>query len=343
MTSEEDKNLETVLRLAQDYISACPLIVLGSGASAAEGLPTMGQLKELFQTSEFTFENVSENTEWDSFLVSLQTLDLESALLNTNLSKNLIDQIITKTWNYISHSDLTYFNKLIITPKPTAVSRLISHLSQASNPDLAIATTNYDRLGEYSLDLAGLTYSDGFSGGYIKQGISNRTFNSKRSTDVDLIKVHGSLDWFQDPQNVAYSFPLQNEIPNDYKPLIVTPGIQKFRGVLQEPFRSLLQRLDQAIIKKNHYMCIGYGFNDEHIHPKLIERCRLGRAKLLILTRTITENTLRLLEQGCCQEFLALEMGTNNSTKCYSHLFDDIVTIPNRSIWQLDELLKFCM
>jgi hypothetical protein len=89
-------------------------------------------------------------------------------------------------------------------------------------------------------------------------------------------------------------------------------------------------------------MCIGYGFNDEHIHPKLIERCRLGRAKLLILTRTITENTLRLLEQGCCQEFLALEMGTNNSTKCYSHLFDDIVTIPNRSIWQLDELLKFC-
>lgn len=134
----------------------------------------------------------------------------------------------------------------------------------------AIVTTNYDRLTEYAADGVGATTVTGFEGSLIKKlelpSIPLKTKRTRaRERIVDIWKVHGSLDWFVAPDGTIVAFPLTQTIPNDFQPLIVPPGKEKYSSTHDEPYRTIIAEADKAFVQAGAYLCVGYGFNDEHI------------------------------------------------------------------------------
>ena len=92
-----DEVLHKIANQAQEYFSSIPVIVLGSGASAAHGLPGMGRLAEYLIT-EIT-PNLQYKELWGKFVKLLNDgVDLESALQKTTLPEEITKEIIIKTF-----------------------------------------------------------------------------------------------------------------------------------------------------------------------------------------------------------------------------------------------------
>ena len=105
---------------------------------------------------------------------------------------------------------------------------------------------------------------------------------------VDIWKVHGSIDWFRGQDDSIYSLPSIILPPEGYKPAIVTPGIDKYRQTHEEPFRTIITGADAAIEAGNSFFCVGYGFSDEHIQPKLVDRCKRQGKSIVVLAKKLT-------------------------------------------------------
>jgi len=56
--------------------------------------------------------------------------------------------------------------------------------------------------------------------------------------------------------------------------------VSKFQRTHDEPFRSAIQGADLALEHAKGYVCVGFGFRDTHIEPKLVERCRVNFCRL---------------------------------------------------------------
>jgi hypothetical protein len=105
-----------------------------------------------------------------------------------------------------------------------------------------------------------------------------------------------------------------------------------------EPFRSILAGADDALTRARAYLCIGYGFNDTHIQPKLMDRWRHGDAMLVIVTKELTDATRSLLRGCTSQNFLALEEATGG-TRMLTAEYPNGIIIEDASLWRLADLM----
>ncbi len=287
---------DKTLRIIQNCISSRPVIVLGSGASAAYGIAGMPQL------ARYLIENVSpserDNKKWEVFKkLIMDGIDLENALLKVSIPDELEKEVVNKTRKLILKKDLDILvdlaNKKITFP----LSTLLNHLSRTANPDIKIVTTNYDRIAEYAIDNAYLEFSTGFFG-YYKQYFNGFNNEKHKPNIIELLKVHGSLDWFVDEDSNVISLP--DSINNEFnlEPLMVTPGVRKYEHTHNEPFRSIITKSDEVFEHSNSILCIGYGFNDLHIQPKLINKIRGGKVPILIIARTLTKRATKFVKSS---------------------------------------------
>lgn len=170
---------------AQDFYSKVPVIVLGSGASAAHGMSGMNGLAEhLIKNTDIGGLSDDESKVWLAFCNKLNAgIDLERALHEVDVSKNLTDKIIRSTWSLINQEDRGVFYEVVNNGKDFPLTRF------------SIVTTNYDRLAEYACDKGGFNYFTGFKYGYLRRVARPGEFKCQKM--VNIWKVHGSIDWFQ--------------------------------------------------------------------------------------------------------------------------------------------------
>lgn len=256
------------MSLLQGYLENSPLIVLGSGASMPYELPSMGGLAEEIRKSNI----VISDPNYSAFCAAVDNSGLEGAIDAVNLLPETLQEIRRVVWETVNEKDLLYFNQHPIDP-PKALAELIRKVLAPTPNKAAIVTTNYDRLTEYAADGVGATTVTGFEGSLIKKlelpSIPLKTKRTRaRERIVDIWKVHGSLDWFVAPDGTIVAFPLTQTIPNDFQPLIVPPGKEKYSSTHDEPYRTIIAEADKAFVQAGAYLCVGYGFNDEHIQPK---------------------------------------------------------------------------
>ncbi|MFT9497743.1 SIR2 family protein, partial [Anaerosolibacter sp.] len=220
------------------------------------------------------------------------------------------------------------------------LSTLLKHLSRTANPEIKRVTTNYDRIAEYAIDHAYLEFSSGFSG-YYKQYFSGFQNNKKRhSNNIELLKVHGSLDWFVDEDSNVVALPDAINEGFNLMPLMVTPGVRKYEHTHNEPFRSIITKSDETFEKASSVLCIGYGFNDIHIQPKLINKIRGGKIPILIIARTLTERALKFIRSSQDENIIGIEMYSDGS-KIISSFDNDIII--DEEIWSLSGLLNLIL
>lgn len=294
---------------AQDYHKMAPVIILGSGASAAHGMSGMGALaKHLVAYTEVSGLSATELKVWEKFCHFLSDgVDLESALHRVAASEDLTSRIVKATWTLISSEDIEIFKRSLQDNTMFPLSRLLQHMFRSSLKKVNIITTNYDRLAEYACDQSRIHHYTGFTHGFFRQLAATTEITSARRANI--WKVHGSLDWFKSPLEDTVALSNIQGIPDNYEPQIVTPGTQKYQKTHLEPFRSIINHADLAINEAGSYLCIGYGFNDEHIQPKLMVKCIRQKTPITIITYALSDSAKKLILDGKAQSYLAIERG----------------------------------
>jgi hypothetical protein len=335
-----DADLDKISKQAQEYYKETPVIILGSGASAAFEMSGMWSLAQyLISTISLSDLSPIEQGTWKSFCELLNNnVDLESALHKITLSSTLTERVLIATWNLLVPQDLSAFNRSLIEPSLFPLGELLKHMFRSTKNELNIVTTNYDRLAEYACEQENLHYYSGFSHGYRKNLVAKNYL--KCSRQVNIWKVHGSLDWFVNEQGVISSLGNVDKIPQGLTPLIVTPGFEKYRNTHREPYKTTIHHSDDVIDAATSYMCIGFGFNDEHIQEKLINRCAKEKAKIIVVTRALSIEAKKFLFEGNVKNYIAIEVGENDDRSIvYSSLYEDPITV-DKNYWSLNGFLK---
>lgn len=320
-----------IFKYIQKAIEAPPLILIGSGSSAPYGLPTMGELgKHLIAKLSPVYTG---NKAWATVQSNIQNgMGLEDALTDVVLSTDIIDDIRKETWELVSRKDLSLFYKVLFGEIELPLAELIRHFFRTHPQCVNIITTNYDRVVEYACDSVQLPLCTGFDGQYEKHYFG--AFGSRKI--VNLVKVHGSLDFFKDPHDVSYSLPLQESIPAGLIPEIITPGISKYQAVLKGTPRQLLNECDNLVNAAPAYLCIGYGFNDEQIQEGIISNIRNGKP-IVVVTKEVSDKAGHLLVNNA-ENYITIQEGSEEGTTDFC--INQEITNVEGTYWTVDGFLK---
>ena len=155
---------------AQGALSATPVIIIGSGASAAHGVPGMSALAaHLTSAAPPAAWTAEETKEWAAFLAHLKAgTDLESALQAVRPTERQTHFIACATREFLLPSDLAVLSALLADRHHLPLSRLYRHRFDSTHTTLHVVTPNYDRLAEYAADAAGVSTLPGFNDVYLQ-------------------------------------------------------------------------------------------------------------------------------------------------------------------------------
>ncbi len=239
-----DVNLGDVTKFIQQHFTDGLVIVVGSGLSAAEGLPGMAALADYLNgvAAELTGE---DSKLWGKIAKVLEAkAGLEAALLKHAPSPSLEVWIVEKTCELILPIEQDVMRSVI---KRERTLRLTSFLHKVLKPanGLPILTTNYDRLIEVGCEMAGFhvdTMAIGhYAGifdpkrscmsscrGIVQRGKTQMLDHFPRAV---VLKPHGSLDWYRNGATA-----IRSTMDLNLERLIITPGLNKYRAGYEVPF-----------------------------------------------------------------------------------------------------------
>jgi len=339
--------LEEVLMFAQDAMRLAPVIILGSGASAAHAIPGMWPLAEYLLTlAGVTDPDSAEEAEWAAFKNKLTNdIDLETALGAVRLTQRQTAYIAIQTRSFLLPSDEAVFTKILTDRRYLPLARLYRYLFTSTQRQVDVVTPNYDRIAGYAADAAGYAHFCGFTSGYLQvrtPGHSLRPSNAVDATrTVCVWKVHGSLDWFEAGSQIIGVRGMR-ETPAGFTPLMITPGIDKYRLAHLEPFRTIFTCSDSALERARAYFCVGYGFNDQHLQTKMVERCEVDSTPIVVITKALSEPAKQFLNGGRCRKYLAIEECPGGS-RAYTNAYPAGIELSGAPIWALPDFLDFTL
>ncbi|MBV1864885.1 MAG: SIR2 family protein [Rhodobacteraceae bacterium] len=339
-------NIEDISKRAQACFQGRPTIVLGSGASMPHDLPSMSAL------SDYLLANlqVAEGAEEDAWLLVRTALaqgdHLEASLEGKDLPVTLLEKIVRCTWECINEKDFAVFSTTSSSNEAFPLGRLLNGVFTSTHDEVHVVTTNYDRVAEYACNSVGLLFQTGFAPGYVQKwestGRVKFRHGTKSSRVVKIWKIHGSLDWFQNIDERIVGLPVFSLPGSEYTPLIVTPGLNKYEKTSEDPFRTTINGADNALRTASAFLCIGFGFRDKHIHPKIIERCREQNVPIVVLARTLTEEAKQFLKERAGNNYLGIECDGEGS-RVYTAKTPDGVTLGESDLWSLDGFNKLTL
>ena len=331
---------EQLARHAQQYLAERPVVVLGTGATIPHGLPSMRTLADRLLAA------ITGSPEgWGAFARRLgETKDLEQALHDVPLPPSTVELLVRATWDIVSAKDIDYYNSLLEGKAAFPLSELFAYLLRTAGAHLRVVTTNYDRIAEYAANAAGAYASTGFTAGWLQRFVAGSVDRERPPSPgfeglVTILKVHGSLDWFRDAADDVIAVPLAHAVPDDMRPLVVTPGVSKYREVHKDPFRTVMSAADAVLRNAACFVCIGYGFNDEHVQPVLVGRVMKDDIPLVVITKELTKQTREAFLRQPPKRFLFVEEAPGG-TRVYTPSEPVGVVLEGVAVWQLQDLLN---
>lgn len=310
-----------IYKLIQEYLKDPPVIIWGSGATIACGLPSMNDLNNTLKAKFSFFDKDSTN--------------LENELGKTEYEPH-ISEIRKCIWECIAEKDVSFLNNILEKSDTyIGVKKLIEKFTEPHPNILNIITTNYDRVLENTMALNNISYTDGFSGRLLFVFDEILFSEKKKSPFVKLIKVHGSLNWFYINGETRYFHG-----NNNFDPKIISPGKNKFQEAFAEPYRTLIQNSDEIIKNSRSLLVVGFGFNDEHLTPQITTKIKKG-CPIVILTKQLTDTTKKQLENASF--YLCLEESECRKTKIsYKKRMDsseETIEVDG-DFWQLNNFME---
>lgn len=343
-----DTTQQSAYQYVQQLFQRGLVTVVGSGASCAYGLPSMGALAThlINHVPDSIAPDADDcRTAWQEISKKLsEGIDLESSLSNGTAPEALVESITSLVTECVETSEASAISTIINSAELTPFGRLFQHILLTTD-SIDVITTNYDRLIEVHAAHAGVSVDSMFFGHTIgrldgkrsreellqhraKVGSPKHAIVSHRP-HLRLSKPHGSLDWYtRDDAHYRSDLRLSGQRR------IVAPGASKYRIGYESPFDVHRTRANEAIDQASALLFIGYGFNDEHLQTHI--RPRLPQVPTVVLSRELTANAREYLATN--RNAIGIESAEDGSASTITQGTNTIqVEAP---LWALDTLLK---
>jgi len=296
-----------------------PVLLVGSGFSCGYGLPGMGALAEhLINSVEGELTKGEAKTAWALAIEAIKE-NLETGLNGIPLGAAGWDEIVAairrETARLILDKTTSAESKILQQKADGghAPSRLLNRLFDGSPQNaegIHVITTNYDTLLELFCDLADLPLDTGFAGfrrrkprprpifqnQYSRIWVAEKRqqqFDHRLCKTVRLYKPHGSISWLTTDEGPM-------EVLNDAATIeraIVVPGPSKYQDALVNTlFDEMRTAMNAALADAQALLCIGFGFNDDHLQGVIKRRLAAGMPAIIV-TRDPTPNIEQLLSE----------------------------------------------
>ena len=183
----------------------------------------------------------------------------------------------------------------------------VQRLSTRASPAVKLFSLNYDPLIERAADAARVRLSDGFIGvehahfdpavfeertGLIRGTYKGRQFD-ETVKPLHLLKLHGSLGWYECPTQGARRCAYGSALPRTAQRLMIPPQRRKATDTMRPPFAALWSifrgYLSQGATPLNRLACFGYGFADEHVNAVIEAAMPRTDFTLLIFTKELSD------------------------------------------------------
>jgi hypothetical protein len=181
----------------------------------------------------------------------------------------------------------------------------VRRIAQRADPYVKVFSLNYDPLIERAAANVRVRIVDGFLGaehsffdaavfderiGLIRGTHKGRQFD-ETVKPIHLLKLHGSLGWYECPTHGVRRCPFGIEPPMSTKRLLVPPQRRKATDTMLPPYAALWSgfrgSLGQNAAPINRLVCIGYGFADEHVNAVIEAALARTDLTVLIFTKTL--------------------------------------------------------
>jgi hypothetical protein len=182
-------------------------------------------------------------------------------------------------------------------------SDFVRRIAQRADPCVKVFSLNYDPLIERAAAHARVRVIDGYLGAehsYFDAAVFEERIGRIRGTHrgkqfdetvkpIHLLKLHGSLGWYECPTNGVRRCGFGSEPPATTKRLMIPPQRRKAADTMYPPYSALWSTfrgcLGQNAAPINRLVCIGYGFADEHVNA--IIEAALARTDFTVLIFTM--------------------------------------------------------
>ncbi len=191
------------------------------------------------------------------------------------------------------------------TPPLDLHVEFVRRLSQRADPCVKVFSLNYDPLVERAAEAATVRVSDGFLGvehAYFDAAVFEERIGRIRGTHkgrqfdetvkpIHLLKLHGSLGWYECPQRGVRRCAYASAPPSGTKRLMVPPQRRKAIDTMIPPYAALWSAFRGCLGHNanpiNRLACFGYGFGDEHVNAVIEVALARTDFTLLIFTKEI--------------------------------------------------------
>lgn len=338
--------LSEIKKKLQEHLQEGLLVVVGAGLSIAEGLPSM---KDLAQHLKIEIPEKLEiaDSGWDQVVANLDNgKDLESAMSDVTLLPSTVDAIIRETANIVLAEELKVFQRVICEKNVLPFTVFIKHLFKAGKK-FHLITPNYDRLVELATEAAGVGVDSRFFGYLHGQVNSRRSADSHRESYISgrnkdfrtlpclcVYKPHGSLDWYEVDGKI-----IRSPINIDKVPVIITPGISKYRESFRWAFDDQRVAGNRAVVNATRFLFIGYGFNDDHLEQYFCPGLQLTKPTVII-TKELTDNAKKLISNSHDAEIITLTVCSSHDlrTRIANTVGEELLV--DEELWNLNGFIK---
>lgn len=229
-----------------------------------------------------------------------------------------IDHIIIQARDFLLEKCLNLENSKTEKDKDSIDKPLIELYKQffrkllsrnSTLPRLNIFTTNYDLYSERAMDLLGIHYVNGFTGG-ISKFFNPAIFNYALAEKMDLsqskwsvidnffylYKIHGSVNWIEaDGENKLFKVKeIQEPTIDELKgkdSIMIHPTPLKYNASLGSPYSDLFREFQKKLMQNNNILVtIGYSFSDEHINNLIFQAFTIPSFRLIVIGEPVIRN-----------------------------------------------------
>jgi hypothetical protein len=308
------------------------------------------------QTKKEDNGNSKDDIELLLSLVDQQLMFEQDALNKSKLldfKKKALDKIFDAT-NFVQNKAAE------LDGKWSSHQQLINKLGlrKIKQSRLKIFTTNYDMAFEEAASNEGFVVLDGFDFGQpqrfnpmwyeydiVRRADRQGQNGSYLENVIHLYKLHGSCDWRRVNNEVVKS--ATDSVVGDK--VIIYPSSNKYKSSYDSPYLDMISSFTQALKQPNTALiCVGYGFNDEHLNnaitmalrtntsmhllavsPNMFTKDVLEHASFKMLHQLVTENQSKRigLLAATFNEFVDLIPAHGNQNPDLKALKDQMTTL----------------
>jgi len=220
---------------------------------------------------EYIFSSIAkflgENAEVTVFLLNtLTSIDFIGNINNfIKLARSSNEKLKKIFYESLTNFDINKAKKLYVS--------IFKGIKQSFNTsNISFITTNYDStfdevVKRFKSDLVSIGFNDidtlfkPYENIAITYQPSDNDFPSQ---SIEYIKLHGSIDWFKDNDNITFKIFAPIKPAYTDKSVLIYPGFKGFPD--EEPFKSLHERFKNRLSKANIMIAVGFAFRDEAIN-----------------------------------------------------------------------------